>query len=81
MTANERFEIIGDLYFGRYGRLRPGKSEPLETGRDSNSEENHSLFDNWFATQAFNDAIERIADMDKQLEDLDGQLKAATGEV
>jgi hypothetical protein len=80
MTANERFEIIGELYAARYKRLRPGKSEAIETGRDSSSEENHSLFENWFATQAFSDAIERIADMDAQLADMDGQIRSLMGE-
>jgi hypothetical protein len=68
MTALERFEVIGDLYYQRHGRLRPGKSEAPESGRDSSSEENHRLFDNWIATQAFVDALDRINDYAKVID-------------
>lgn len=67
-TANERFEVIGDLYYRRHHRLRPGKSEAPETYRDSCSEENRQLFDNWIATGAFTDAIERIRELELKLE-------------
>ena len=66
----ERFEAIGDLYYRRHHKQRPGKSEPWETGRDSNDIENHVLFDNWFATQAFSDAIARIIELENELENI-----------
>jgi hypothetical protein len=66
-THLERFEIIGDLYYRRHHRLRPGKSEAPETGRDSNGEENRLLFDNWIATQAFTDAIGRIVELQREI--------------
>lgn len=67
-THTERFEAIGDLYYRRHRRLRPGKSEAPATYRDSGSEENHQLFDNWIATSAFTDAIERIIELELKLE-------------
>lgn len=72
-TANERFEALGGLYYKRHGRLRPGKSESWETGRDSNSEENHQLFDNWIATRAFTDAIDDIIELEKRIESLEAE--------
>jgi len=39
ITHIERFEAIGDLYYRRHHRMRPGKSEAWETGRDSNGKE------------------------------------------
>lgn len=62
-----RFEVIGDLYYRRYHRLRPGKSEAMETHRDSNDEENRTQFDQWFATKAFTDAVDRIAELEESL--------------
>ena len=69
-TSIERFEAIGELYYARHGRLRPGKFEAPETGRNSNCDENRALFDNWFATTAFTDAIDRIIELEKRLERL-----------
>jgi hypothetical protein len=66
-TANERFEIIGNLYYARHHRLRPGKSEATETHRDSGSEENHQMFDNWIATHSFTDAIDRIIELEARV--------------
>lgn len=74
MTATERFEVIGDLYYGRYGRLRPGKSEAPETYRDANDEENRQQFDNWIATRAFTDAIERIGGLEEQVKEYQNEL-------
>ncbi len=79
-TATIRFETIGSLYYSRYHRLRPGKSEAPETYRDSNDEENREQFDQWFATKAFTDAIDRIFELEEKVADLDGQLEQATRE-
>ncbi len=49
-------------------RLRPGKSEAPETYRDSNDEENRTQFDQWFATKAFTDAVDRIAFLEDRIE-------------
>jgi hypothetical protein len=76
MTSFERFEIIGDLYYRRHHRLRPGKSEAPETYRDSGSGENHALFDNWIATGAFSDALERIHDLEEQVNSLEKERDA-----
>lgn len=67
-SANERFEVIGDLYYRRHHRLRPGKDEAPETYRDSCSEENQQLFDNWISASAFTDAIERIIQLEAQVQ-------------
>lgn len=66
-NATVRFEIIGELYYERYGRLRPGKSEAPETYRDSNDEENRTQFDQWFATKSFTDAVDKIGKLEEQI--------------
>ena len=64
LYANEFFEIIGELYYGRYHRLRPGKSVPMACGYDSSSEENRRQFNEWAdGPLALSDAIERIASL------------------
>jgi hypothetical protein len=55
-----RFEIIGELYYRRTGRMRPGKAEPLATGHDSMSEENFDRFESWIQRDALWDAIDYI---------------------
>ena len=61
MDSLERFEIIGDLYYGRYLRLRPGKSDIY---RDSNDEENVKQFDEWCKSgMLLDDAIADISRM------------------
>jgi hypothetical protein len=67
-NANDRFEAIGALYYRRYLCLRPGKSVSPEAGYDSMSDENREQFDQWFATQAFTDAIDRIISLEEQIE-------------
>ena len=66
-NALTRFETIGNLYYRRYSRLRPGKLSPFE---DTSSDENRTQFDQWFATQSFTDAIDRIEFLEKQLQGL-----------
>lgn len=66
-TWNERFEIVADLYYRRYRRLAPGKSEAMETGRDSSSEENRAQWETFQKTFALPDAVARIAELEGQL--------------
>lgn len=73
-TATERFEALGELYYRRHHRLRPGKSEAVETHRDSGSQENYDLFENWLATRAFTDAADRIVELEKEVEKLEDRL-------
>lgn len=64
----QRFETVNDLYRRATGFLRPGKSVAPECGYDSSSEENQARFENWVATCAFTDAVDRIADLERSLE-------------
>jgi hypothetical protein len=77
ITANDRFECIGDLYYRRFGRLRPGKSEAPETYRDSKDDENRTQFDQWFAVKSFMDAIDRIIELEAEVKRLGYLLEAA----
>lgn len=69
-----RFETVGALYYRYSGRLRPGKSEPLETNRDSSSAENRAAFDEWMATLCFGAALDRIAQLENQIDEM-GELQ------
>lgn len=66
MTCNninelERFEVLGDLYYKRFGRLRPGKFEAPATGIDSSDELNRREFDNWIRSgQALYDVLDLL---------------------
>lgn len=78
MDALTYFEIVGDLYYRRYGDLRPGKSDPL---KDSNSAENRIRFQGWKGTHAFGDAIERINALEIEVEHLKGLIDAAATSI
>jgi len=61
-----RFETWADLYYRRFGRLSPGKSEAPETGRYSNDAENRALCDAWHSTGlAAHDAIMWIVTLER----------------
>ncbi len=68
-SFTRRFETVNDLYYRATGFLRPGKSVAPECGYDSNSEENQARFENWFATRAFIDAVDRVSDLEEELRD------------
>lgn len=44
LNYNEKFEIVGGLYYEDTGYLRPGKSDPI---RDTGSHENRARFESW----------------------------------
>ena len=71
-----RFETVGELYYRHSGRLRPGKYEAPETGRDSLDPENKAAFDEWMATRCFGAALDRIAELVAKVEDLEGEIDA-----
>lgn len=63
--AGAVFEGIGALYARRYGRLRPGKDDRVQ---DSMSEENIRQFSQWIKYEALDDAVLRIAELERQLQ-------------
>jgi hypothetical protein len=68
--ANERFEIIGDLYFRHTGFMRPGKDS---RNYDTSSPENRERFDQWRDDSLAYCAVERLV----QLETVHTELLAA----
>jgi len=65
----EIFEAWGELYYKRFHRLCPGKSEAAETRRDSNDEKNRAQYAEWFRSgQAYTDAIEEVIRLNKELD-------------
>jgi hypothetical protein len=79
--ASRRFETVNDLYHRATGFLRPGKSVPPECGYDSSSEENQARFENWVATRAFTDAVDRVSDLENKHADALSRLEEAGLEV
>lgn len=78
-SALYQFEAIADLYYRRFHRLAPGKSEALESYRNSNDEENRVQYAQWLnSPNAFADAIKRILDLDEQVETLQRQIDQLT---
>lgn len=73
MNANERFEVLGELYHDRYHRLRPGKDDPLQNSSDP---ENVEQFKGWYGDgcQALDDALECINRLNYYITKLEDQL-------
>jgi hypothetical protein len=73
MNANERFEILGELYDRRYHRLRPGKDD---VGRNSSDFENCNQFGKWYGDGclALDDALECISQLNYYITKLEDQL-------
>jgi hypothetical protein len=75
MNANERFEIIGEMYYRRFHRLRPGKDESAASGRSSMDNENVEQFQQWrLSDQFIEDCIETIWRRDKRIDKLTTKL-------
>ena len=67
---NGVFEAIGTVYHQRFGRLRPGKSEPTERP-DSSSEENVEQFREWYQSdQSREDFVDRLAVLEAEVQGL-----------
>lgn len=76
LNANEEFEIVGELYYRRFFKLRPGKSVPPECGYDSSDEDNLETFMAWRKSDmAFRDAVDCISRLQAQVRDLKYSLE------
>ena len=72
-----RFETWASLYYARFRRLSPGKSQPMECSQDDEAE-NRAQCDDWHksglakhdAIMALARALERIEELERQVEDL-----------
>jgi hypothetical protein len=73
-NAAQRYETVNDLYYRATGRMRPGKDVPPACGYDSSSEENQARFENWVATSAFTDAVDRIAELEASVTKLGSRI-------
>lgn len=65
------FETLGDLYYRRYHRLRPGKDEPPEAYRDSCSDENVEQYSAWLRDKALSDAVARIVELEQRIYEME----------
>lgn len=63
--ATKRYEALADLYYKRFGMLAPGKSEPPESGRDSNDRENRGRWESWIDGLAWTDMLDRLVQLEK----------------
>lgn len=67
---NGIFEAIGTVYCQKFGRLRPGKSEPIGCP-DSSDEENVKQFREWYQSdQSREDFVDRLAVLEEELQGL-----------
>ena len=72
-----RFEAWATLYYARFHRLSPGKSQPMECYHDDEAE-NRAQCDDWHksglakhdAIMAVARLIERVEELERQVEDL-----------
>ena len=64
ITATDRYECLAALYAKRYGRLAPGKDDPVQ---DSGAPENLELWKLWVSTRALRDAVSRIVELEREL--------------
>lgn len=74
VSPNVEFETLGELYYCRYRRLRPGKSEAPETGRSSMDEENVEQYRIWKRDHAMDDAIARIVQLEAEVFELENRI-------
>jgi hypothetical protein len=76
MNANDRFEAEARLYYKRFGRLAPGKSEPISSHLSSCDRENWDQKERWHTSgQAYEDALAQIVRLQKQVEQLEERLE------
>jgi hypothetical protein len=72
-----RFEAWAALYFRRFNRLAPGKSDPMD---DSNSDENVARCAAWHASGlAAHDAIEWVVELESALERASADTQETAG--
>ena len=64
ITPTDRYECLAALYAKRYGRLAPGKDDPVQ---DSGSFENYDQWVAWRRGNALSDAIARIVELEREL--------------
>jgi len=58
MNANDRFEAEARLFYKRFGRLAPGKAEPISSHLSSCDRENWDQKEKWHTSgQAYEDAL------------------------
>ena len=65
--VNEAFECLVALYEARFGRLAPGKDDPMQ---DSSSAENRARYSEWLATNALYDACRKIIELEQQIAEM-----------
>lgn len=64
-----RFELVGELYYRRFHRLRPGKDEPPASYRNANTDENRAQFDAWAVNHLFTDLLDYTLKLEARLEE------------
>jgi hypothetical protein len=76
LGPNERFEADAALYYKRFRRLAPGKSEPIGTYRNSCDPENWDQKEKWQTSgQHYEDALAEIVRLQEKVEELEERLE------
>jgi len=77
LNANDRFEIIADLFHRATGMLAPGKDQPYEM--ENTDEDRQKCFNAWRDEQGFRDAVEEIWRINRLADATDAVVEAAKG--
>ena len=64
ITDTDRYECLAALYAKRYGRLAPGKDDPVQF---SGSMSNRDQWIAWHQYGALSDAVNRIIELEHEL--------------
>lgn len=72
MNANERFEIVAELFYRDTGFMRPGKSMPMEMCSSVSEHRRREAWDKWVADNRLVPcALQRIADLEEKLKQVE----------
>lgn len=72
MNANEKFEIVADLFYRDTGFLRPGKSLPMEMCSTESEQRRQTAWEQWVMdNRMLPCALQRIADLEEKLKQVE----------
>lgn len=72
MNANERFEIVADLFYRDTGFIRPGKSLPMEMCSTESEQQRQVAWEQWtMDNRLVPCALQRIADLEEKLKQVE----------
>lgn len=68
--STDRYEVIASLFRAATGMMAPGKDEPVAMNSTHTQEERRESYENWLTSHAWRDALNRIVQLEAELEKL-----------